>query len=173
MKKIIAFLIILLFLVGQGYACNKHNDAPSPAEVALDDAYNRLYTQQQMMATQSEIIAIQEDVISMLEQEVIDVTCPDLYYFSTEKELVYFLAQDKTNENEFVETTYDCDDFSFDLVNNAKTKGYIIHPEVLIEQGHMICWTLVGNKVYLIEPQTDEYIAISNLDKEVNNATNK
>ena len=78
-----------------------------------------------------------------------------------------WLWGDMTNFHEYIPGVYDCDDFAFALMQVALEDGYRIG---LYQKGqHLVNFALVGdtplgawgawgaaNKVYIIEPQTDE-----------------
>lgn len=49
---------------------------------------------------------------------------------------------------------YDCDDYAMALVYNALQDGYLISTQIV--DNHMMNSTIIGNDIYLIEPQTDE-----------------
>jgi hypothetical protein len=51
-------------------------------------------------------------------------------------------------------TNYDCDDYAVALVHNALLDGYSV--SLQIEGNHMLNSTIIGNKVYFIEPQSDK-----------------
>lgn len=78
--------------------------------------------------------------------------------FISERELKEFLSQDKIDKRKYVATTYDCDDFAFDLTQAARRKGYDVWPHLTRASGSWHCMncTLIGNIFYVIEPQNDK-----------------
>jgi len=69
-------------------------------------------------------------------------------------ELERWLSHDPTSGNEFIPEFYDCDDFAMDLTLAAIRDGRWIG--LFASDGHIKNFTLVGDSVYQIEPQTDE-----------------
>jgi hypothetical protein len=67
--------------------------------------------------------------------------------------LEQWLADDPISEREWVETTYDCDDFAVDLSEDALADGYWIGLGIM--SGHMFNFTIIGNDIYRIEASTD------------------
>ena len=70
-----------------------------------------------------------------------------------------WLAQDDTDHAIYIFgsgclTNYDCDDYAVALVYNALQAGYSVSTEIAGD--HMMNSTIIGNEIYLIEPQTDE-----------------
>jgi hypothetical protein len=70
-----------------------------------------------------------------------------------------WLAQDDTDHTIYIFgsgclANYDCDDYAVALVYNALQGGYSISTEIVGD--HMMNSTIIGNDIYLIEPQTDE-----------------
>ena len=49
---------------------------------------------------------------------------------------------------------YDCDDFALELVRAAREDGYLIG--LYMEDDHVMNFSVIGNSIYIIEPQTDE-----------------
>ena len=99
-------------------------------------------------------------------------------------ELKIFLASDSTDEHEYIPTTFDCEDFAFNLTDNARRQGYLIYSigkafptyRTIKEyigywdntiwytnlsivdklNNHAYCVTRIKGIWYKIEPQTDE-----------------
>jgi hypothetical protein len=70
-----------------------------------------------------------------------------------------WLAKDNTDKAVYIFgsgclTGYDCNDYAVALVRNALLDGYLISFQV--QGNHMLNSTIIGNKIYFIEPQTDE-----------------
>jgi hypothetical protein len=70
-----------------------------------------------------------------------------------------WLAQDDTDHTIYIFgsgclANYDCDDYATALVYNALQDGYSVSTEIAGD--HMMNSTIIGNEIYLIEPQTDE-----------------
>jgi hypothetical protein len=79
--------------------------------------------------------------------------------FGSFSELKAWLAEDDTDSTLYIYGSgcileYDCDDYAVALSRNALADGYAVSME--IEGTHMLNSTIIGNNIYLIEPQTDE-----------------
>jgi len=85
-----------------------------------------------------------------------------LKQFASLEELELWLANNDIDSREYIETTYDCDDFAHDLMIAALEDGYLISTELW--SFHMLNSTIIGNDVYTIEPQTDEIQFVGSLD---------
>jgi len=87
-------------------------------------------------------------------------------------ELRGFLHADKTDEHEYQEITFDCDDYAITLCKNATNSGYWMFTYAVFETktvqllnntsmtiesvAHMSCMTRICGKWYMVEPQADE-----------------
>ncbi len=81
--------------------------------------------------------------------------------FYTVEELEKFLESDKTNENKFVEETFDCDDYAVMLQNNAAKVGYKMSFQIEFgeEESHMMNLVIIETprkRIAFIEPQNDK-----------------
>lgn len=104
--------------------------------------------------------------------------------FNTVNELRVWLILDDTSENEYKEKYYDCEDFAFELTDNARRDGFLIYSmgncwyftewirqldamyynipiwhwrEIISElRCHAYCVTRIDTLWYMIEPSTDE-----------------
>ena len=79
--------------------------------------------------------------------------------FESLDELNAWLDKDDTDSTIYIFgsgclTSYDCDDYAAALVQNALLDGYSVSTQ--IEGNHMINSTIIGNKIYFIEPQNDK-----------------
>jgi len=81
-------------------------------------------------------------------------------------EMESFLRSDDTDQQAYVPDTHDCEDFAFDLVEAARLKGYTVFIQVELDDAHVLNSTIIGNDIYFIEPQTDEYWFVGHLDYE-------
>jgi len=99
----------------------------------------------------------------------------DLEPFSSERELSGFLRNDRTDKAMIIG---DCEDYALTLRENAAKIGkrmdfYVTIPadynkwfeeRLTGTEHHAINLAIIGNKIYLIEPQTDEWHWVYNLD---------
>ena len=101
-----------------------------------------------------------------LSQERTKILTPrELRNFSSIEELKLFLAEDNTNEHEYIESEFDCDDFALMLQHNALEKGYIMNCQTLFT-AHALNMVIIDNEIYYIEPTTDEIIFLTHVDRE-------
>ena len=106
------------------------------------------------------------DVNDTLSQERTKILAPkELRNFSSIEELELFLAEDKTNEQEYIDSEFDCDDFALMLQHNALEKGYIMNCQTLFT-AHVLNMVIIENEIYYIEPMTDEIIFLTHADRE-------
>lgn len=101
-----------------------------------------------------------------ISQERTEILAPrELRNFSSIEELELFLAEDNTNEYEYISNEFDCDDFALMLQRNALEKGYIINCQTLFT-AHVLNMVIINNEIYYIEPMTDEIIFLTHVDRE-------
>jgi hypothetical protein len=89
--------------------------------------------------------------------------------FGTMKELRTFLEEDATNNIQFDEKTFDCDDFALKLQNNAYQKGYRMSLQIIYldDVPHMMNTVIVLEprpEIVFIEPQNDKVEEFAYLD---------
>ena len=91
------------------------------------------------------------------------VKLADTRVYQTYEDLMRDLEEDKTDQQEYVEDTHDCDDFARELEDALEKKGYRVTIKLVYWmekgelQGHAINDVyLEDGKVVTIEPQTDE-----------------
>ena len=102
--------------------------------------------------------------------------------FQTITECATFLIKDKTNAYRWTES-FTCEQFTETLIKNAKDSGYLLRTYTLTGNeltiyksdsasyiggswgegtGHAVCSFDIGEKKYVIEPQTDSIFEIVN-----------
>ena len=91
------------------------------------------------------------------------------YYLITLDDMRKLLEWDKTDQREWVAEEYDCDDFAYDLWRNIARHYHIALGVIGVELPdgtlHMMnIFFSAEGQVYVIEPQTDEIIPISEFD---------
>jgi len=79
--------------------------------------------------------------------------------FESLDELNAWLAKDDTDSTLYIFgsgclVNYDCDDYATALVQNALLDGYSVSAQIV--GNHMLNSTIIGNKIYFIEPQNDK-----------------
>ena len=112
-------------------------------------------------------------------------TVPELEHFESLAALSAWLAHDDTDSYEYVPSTFDCDDFAATLQSHAIEDGYVLNAQILYYDDmvgwriyvdgescslssfggyHALNMAVIGNEIYLIEPQTDEVYLICPVD---------
>ena len=76
--------------------------------------------------------------------------------FDNVGELRLWLALDDTNNQEYDNKTFDCEDFSMMLVDHAREDGYKVYTYAV--GTHMKCITKISDNFYAIEPQNDNIL---------------
>ena len=113
--------------------------------------------------------------------------------FGSLEELEDWLAEDDTDDNEYIDGNFDCEDFALMLQQHAREDGYKIDfqviycddmgydedgdlyfryeyyywpgfPELDFAYYHAMNTTTIDNSVYVVEPQTDEVLLWTILD---------
>lgn len=110
-------------------------------------------------------ILLQQIVESMLEVSLLRSGDVFNLHRPTYLEVLEFMEEDKTDENEYVYTFYECDEFSEDVNSNAEVQG-IRTAVVLIEMGiddervgHVIVgFNTIDSGMVYFEPQDDRQI---------------
>ena len=91
------------------------------------------------------------------------------YYLISKKDFDELMAYDKTDQHKYIPEVYDCDDFAYDLWRNIARHYHIALGVIGVELPdgtlHMMnIFFSAEGQVYVIEPQTDEIIPISEFD---------
>lgn len=80
-------------------------------------------------------------------------------------ELMRFLAEDRTDSNEYVEGVYVCSDFAAEVNNNAESAGFraaFVIIDFPGERGHVVvAFETVDRGLVFIEPQFDDEVQLS------------
>ena len=81
----------------------------------------------------------------------------------TYNELTSFIAQDKTNEEEYIEDVFDCEQFSQQVNTNAENAGircaYVVIYFDGTDAGHgIVGFNTVDRGMVYVEPQSDEWV---------------
>lgn len=101
----------------------------------------------------------------------------ELKQFESEEELIEWLHTDKTDELPYIRDLFECENFARTLMRHALDDGHYMSFQVLknytrpeteefIEGPHAINSTIIGNYIYFIDPQTDEFWVAYILEKE-------
>lgn len=108
-----------------------------------------------------------EMVMLMIAVVIIAVTCIEIVSGESIEDIESFLVNDTTDTNHYL-PYYTCGHFSRELSYNASlhniSVGSVIlgnNPVLRGKNNHIMNYIIIENKVYLIEPQTDEIILLN------------
>lgn len=82
----------------------------------------------------------------------------------TYQEVLIFISEDKTDENEYIPGKYTCLNFAADFKNNAFQAGYrcgFVEIEFPEAAHAIVCFNTTDQGLIFIEPQTDEIVTLS------------
>ena len=169
LKICIVIMFLVCIVTGMGWSATKGNLQAENEQYAssLGDANwltgiangQVLLTNQQIELANVTIgklrleLADSEEYVAYLQEKA------QLEEFESLGVLKAWLEEDDTDSTLYIFgagclTNYDCDDYATALVYNALLDGYSVSTQ--IEGNHMLNSTIIGDKIYFIEPQDDE-----------------
>ena len=106
--------------------------------------------------------------IEYVEVEIEKEVPIELQEFESEEELAEWLSNDKTDELPYIKDIFECENFARSLMKHALEDGRYMSFQVLknytrpktkefTEGPHAINSTIIGNYIYFLDPQTDDY----------------
>ena len=128
---------------------------------------------------EKEVIYLEAEPI--IETVEVEVPCK-LGDFESTQELEEWLASNYIDEAVMLYASgkkFDCDDYALRLIKDARKDGYEMYLQVLMpryrrpdnnqlvtqnKEAHAICSVIIGNNLHFIEPQTDEYWLVAQVD---------
>lgn len=173
-RNITIGILVLAVIILSLFSFNYHN-AMEGCRVEFKEYNYLLWENSQVISANNKLIKDYQLQIINLNKEVKLLEDETFYwrgeasvsgeaerFFKSIEELQEWLIADLTNEHEFMYDSYDCDDFAFDLAISAISDGYWIG--LASTKNHMFNFVIIGNNVYMIEPQTDEITEWGTLD---------
>jgi hypothetical protein len=169
---IIMFLACIAAGVGIGWLTTRGNleaaqTAGKSLKVENEQYASSLEEANRQVEIANEQVTLANVTIESLEQKLEESEKFGAYWwerahpkeFASVDELKAWLAQDDTDSTLYIFgdgciAKYDCDDYAVALERNALLDGYSV--SLQIAGNHMLNSTIIGNKIYLIEPQSDE-----------------
>jgi hypothetical protein len=99
-----------------------------------------------------------------------------LKQFESEEEFIEWLRIDQTDELPYIKDLFECENFALTLMHHSLKSGHYMSFQVIkdytrpdteefIPGPHAINNTIIGNDVYFIDPQTDEFWVAYVLEK--------
>ena len=153
----------------------QHSQALQEANYRIEAANQQVISANQQALSANNSAELGNVTIGELKQELAGTEKWQDYWwqrahpkeFESLDALKAWLAQDDTDHAIYIFGSgclinYDCDDYAIALVYNALQAGYSVSTE--ISGDHMMNTTIIGNEIYLIEPQTDEVRLWGNRD---------
>lgn len=124
-----------------------------------------------LQAELDNIVKDRDNLQILYDQNLKIIKWDDLRDFIDVDELEEFLAEDKTDEQKYIDNSFECEEFSLMLQRNAAQKGYrmSLQMDVNVYNAHMYNSVIVLKPepmVVFIEPQKDMYLEGPNLDEE-------
>lgn len=127
------------------------------------------------------------EVIKEIPVEVVKEVPTKLRYFEDTDELEKFLEESDADHTKYIKATkegvidfrsYDCEDYAMALRDQAQAKGFHMNIQAVWHyrrpdtnelitsgnEGHALNSTIIGNQLYFIEPQSDDYWLAGYLD---------
>ena len=145
----------------------QHSQALQEANYQIEAANQQVISANQQALSANNSAELGNVTIGELKQELAGAEKWQDYWwqrahpkeFESLDALKAWLAQDDTDHAIYIFGSgclinYDCDDYAVALVYNALQAGYSVSTE--ISGDHMMNTTIIGNEIYMIEPQTDE-----------------
>ena len=145
----------------------QHSQALQEANYQIEVANQQVISANQLALSANNSAELGNVTIGELKQELAGTEKWQDYWwqrahpkeFESLDALKAWLAQDDTDHAIYIFGSgclknYDCDDYAVALVYNALQDGYSVSTEIVDD--HMMNSTIIGNEIYLIEPQTDE-----------------
>ncbi len=128
-----------------------------------------------------EVVYLESEPVVETVEVVIEVLT-ELRDFESTDELERWLAENHIDEAVMLYASgkeFDCDDYARRLIKDARADGYQLWFQVLLpnyrhpdtreritkhDQAHAICSAIIGDKIFFIEPQTDVYWFVAEVD---------
>ena len=145
----------------------QHSQALQEANYQIEVANQQVISANQLALSANNSAELGNVTIGELKQELAGAEKWQDYWwqrahpkeFESLDALKAWLAQDDTDHAIYIFGSgclinYDCDDYAVALVYNALQAGYSVSTEIAGD--HMMNSTIIGNEIYMIEPQTDE-----------------
>jgi len=137
--------------------------------------------QSELMETKAELVAVENSVSTLEDQlsirdsdllskkQELEKTQQELQaarprHFNSLEELKTWLVRDDTDQMVYARDEFNCINFALTLEERALADGYILSTEILPVAAHWVNIAVIGDRMYLIEPQDDRVI----LEKKIN-----
>ena len=137
-------------------------------QMTLLDARNSINDlQDQLVARESELLL--ELLLTQQElrqtRQKLESSLPR--YFNSLEELKEWLVRDDTNQMKYSSDEFNCIAFALRLQERALVDGYILSTEVLPVAAHWVNIAVIGDRIYVIEPQDDRIILEKRINREL------
>jgi hypothetical protein len=179
-KVLIAFLAFALaggfFLWGLVYS--KINAKPEIIVRTVTKDVSRCIEKPTVEVVETVVEKKVVEKVPVIEYVEVEKAVPmELKQFASKEELAAWLHDDTTDELPYIKDLFECENFARTLIKHALEDGYYLSFQVLksytrpdtkgfIKGPHAINSAIIGNYIYFIDPQTDEFWVAYALEKE-------
>jgi hypothetical protein len=143
----ICVTLLLAFLAEGWYLGHAQGELFDTKRQLVEEAGRNASLKQQLQARDDELLSIKVQLEEAQPR-----------HFSSLEELQSWLASDDTNQMQYSGGEFNCINFALMLQERALADGYILSTEVLPVGAHWVNTAVIGDRIYLIEPQDDGII---------------
>jgi len=156
----ICIALLVAFLAG-GWYLGQVQSKLMETEMNLAVAENSIAALEDELAVRdTEVLSIKKELEQT--QQKLEEARPK--HFGSLEELETWLANDDTNQMQYSSDEFNCIDFALMLQERALADGYILSTEILPVAAHWVNIAIIGDRIYVIEPQDDRVI----IEKKIN-----
>ena len=185
--KILTIVLALFLAVGSFYWGLVYSKTSAP-EITVPTGTGNVASSVEIDRPAAEVVErfVENRVIEMvpvIQYVEVEKEVPvELRPFASVDELSEWLLVDKTDELPYIKDLLECENFARTLMTNTLNNGHYMSFQVLknytrpdtrefIAGPHAINNTFIGNYIYFIDPQTDEFWAAYLLEEDTANPT--
>jgi len=150
----VCMALVLTSLAG-GWHLGQLQSELMETKAELVVAENRITALQSYLAIRGSELLSKKQELEKTQQEL-QAARPR--HFNSLEELKTWLARDDTDQMVYAKDEFNCINFALTLEDRALADGYILSTEVLPVAAHWVNIAVIGDRIYLIEPQDDSVI---------------
>jgi len=178
----IILAVLALILAGTAYLWgNVYATSTTSSEVVVQTITNDVirYVDKPTVEVVETVVEkkVVEEVPVVEYVEVENESSKELNQFESIEQLAAWLDEDQTDTLPYVKDVFECENFAQSLINHGLEDDYYISFQVLknytrpdtkefIKGPHAINSVIIGNYIYFIDPQTDDFWAAYVLEQE-------
>lgn len=154
-------IALLAAFLGEGWYLGQVQSELIETKMNLAAAENGIAALEDELAVRdTEVLLIKKELEQT--QQKLEEARPK--HFGSLEELETWLAKDDTDQMQYSGDEFNCIDFALMLQECALADGYILSTEILPVAAHWVNVAVIGDRIYVIEPQDDRVI----LEKKIN-----